>query len=78
MRRQGNCQDNAVMERFFLNPQMERVWQRGCANHAEATGDIAEDTVSFYNGVRLHSKLGSLRPKAFEHQSAITQPIGGV
>jgi transposase InsO family protein len=26
MSRKGNCWDNAVMERFFLNLKMERVW----------------------------------------------------
>src|SRR5690606_29049058 len=36
MSRKGNCWDNAVMERFFLNLKMERVWQRDYANHAEA------------------------------------------
>ena len=76
MSRKGNCWDNAVMERFFLNLKMERVWQRDYANHAEATSDIADYIVSFYNNVRLHSKLGNLPPNAFEHQSAITQPIG--
>jgi len=76
MSRKGNCWDNAVMERFFLNLKMERVWQRDYANHAEAMSDIAEYIVSFYNSVRLHSKLGNLPPNAFEQQSAITQPIG--
>lgn len=76
MSRKGNCWDNAVMERFFLNLKMERVWQRDYANHAEATSDIADYIVSFYNSVRLHSTLGNLPPNAFEHQSAITQPIG--
>ena len=75
MSRKGNCWDNAVMERFFLNLKMERVWQRDYANHAEATSDIADYIVSFYNSVRLHSTLGNLPPNAFEHQSAITQPI---
>lgn len=75
MSRKGNCLDNAVMERFFLNLKMERVWQRDYANHAEATTDIADYIVSFYNNVRLHSRLGNLPPNAFEHQSAITQPI---
>ena len=28
MSRKGNCWDNAVMERFFLNLKMVRVWQR--------------------------------------------------
>ena len=49
---------------------------RDCANHAEATGDIADDTVSFHNSVRLHSKLGNLPPNAVEPQSAIAQPVG--
>ena len=76
MSRKGNCWDNAVMERFFLNLKMERVWQRDYANQAEAATDIADYIVSFYNSVRLHSKLGNLPPNAFEHQSAIKQPIG--
>ena len=75
MSRKGNCWDNAVMERFFLNLKMERVWQRDYANHVEATSDIADYIVSFYNNVRLHSKLGNLPPNAFEQKSAIKQPI---
>lgn len=51
------------MERFFLNLKMERVWQRDCANHAEAMTDIADYIVSFYNNVRLHSGLGYLPPR---------------
>ena len=75
MSRKGNCWDNAVMERFFLNLKMERVWQRDYANHAEATSDIADYIVSFYNSVRLHSTLGNLPPNAFEKKSASNQPI---
>ncbi|MEB0060127.1 hypothetical protein [Variovorax sp. LG9.2] len=37
--------------------------------------DIADDIVSFYNSVRLHSALGNLPPNAFEQKSAINQPI---
>lgn len=75
MSRRGNCWDNAVMERFFLNLKMERVWQRDYANHAEAQRDIAEYIVSFYNGVRLHSTLGYLSPAAYERKMAATPPI---
>ena len=75
MSRKGNCWDNAVMERFFLNLKMERVWQRDYANHAEATIDVADYIVGFYNAIRLHSKLGNLAPNAFEQQQAIKQPI---
>ena len=41
------------------------------ARHAEATSDIADYIASFYNNVRLHSKLGNFPPNAFEQQSAI-------
>ena len=71
----GNCWDNAVMERFFLNLKMERVWQKDYANHAEATSDIADYIVGFYNSTRLHSKLGNLSPNAFERESTSKKPI---
>jgi transposase InsO family protein len=76
MSRKGNCWDNAVMERFFLNLKMERVWQRDYANHAEATRDVTEYIVGFYNNVRLHSKLGYLSPTAYERDMAEKHPIG--
>ena len=75
MSRKGNCWDNAVMERFFLNLKMERVWQKDYANHAEATNDIADYIVGFYNSTRLHSKLGNLSPNAFERESTSKKPI---
>lgn len=74
MSRKGNCWDNAVMERFFLNLKMERVWQRDYANHAEAMADIADYIVGFYNNVRLHSSLGYRPPTAYEREQA-KQPI---
>jgi transposase InsO family protein len=70
MSRKGNCWDNAVMERFFLNLKMERVWRQDYANHAEATKDIADYIVAFYNNVRLHSALGNLPPNAYEQKMA--------
>jgi len=69
MSRKGNCWDNAVMERFFLNLKMERVWQKDYGNHAEATNDIADYIVGFYNSIRLHPKLGNMSPNAFERES---------
>ena len=57
------------MERFFLNLKMEQVWQKHDANHAEATNDIADYIVGFYNSTRLHSKFGNLSPNAFERES---------
>ena len=70
MSRKGNCWDNAVMERFFLNLKMERVWQRDYANHAEAITDITDYIVGFYNSVRLHSTLGYRAPTHYETATA--------
>ena len=81
MSRKGNCWadlgfcHNAVMERFFLSLKMERVWQKDYANHAEATNDIADCIVGFYNEERLHSKLGNMPPNAFERESTSKKPI---
>ncbi len=67
MSRKGNCWDNAVMERFFLNLKMERVWQRRYANPAEASADITHYIVAFYNTQRLHSTLGYRSPADYEN-----------
>lgn len=75
MSRKGNCWDNAVMERFFLNLKMERVWQKEYANHAEATRDLTDYIVGFYNNVRLHSTLGYLPPTAYERNQVAKHPI---
>jgi putative transposase len=75
MSRKGNCWDNAVAERFFLNLKMERVWQRDYANHAEARIDIANYIVGFYNSERLHSVLGNLPPSVYERKMAEPKPI---
>jgi putative transposase len=75
MSRRGNCWDNAVAERFFLNLKTERVWQRDYANHGEAIRDIADYIVGFYNTVRIHSTLGYLPPTAYERTMAAKQPI---
>ena len=75
MSRKGNCWDNAVAERFFLNLTMERVWQRDYANHAEAKIDITAYIVGFYNCERLNSVLGNLSPAIFERNMAAKKPI---
>ena len=75
MSRKGNCWDNAVMERFFLNLKMERVWQQDYANHSEALRDVTDYIVGFYNSTRLYSTLGYLPPNAYEFKMAAQQPI---
>lgn len=75
MSRKGNCWDNSVAERFFLNLKMERVWQRQYANQTEARNDIADYIVSFYNCQRLNSALGNLPPTVYERKMAAQKPI---
>ncbi len=75
MSRKGNCWDNAVMERFFLNLKMERVWQRDYANQLEASKDITDYIVGFYNCLRLHSTLGNLPPMIYEREIAAKELI---
>ncbi len=75
MSRKGNCWDNAVMERFFLNLKMERVWQRDYANQLEASKDITDYIVGFYNCVRLHSTLGNVPPMIYEKEIAAKELI---
>ncbi|MBS3964831.1 MAG: integrase core domain-containing protein [Methylomonas sp.] len=74
MSRKGNGWDNAVMERFFLNLKMERVWHRQYANHNEAMRDVTDDIVNFYNRRRLHSSLAYLSPNDYEMKRADQQP----
>ena len=71
----GNCYDNAVMERFFLNLKMERVWQTHYANHQEAMKDVSQYIVGFYNSTRLHSSLSYLSPNQFEAKLTENQQI---
>ena len=75
MSRKGNCWDNSVAERFFLNLKMERVWQRQYANHAEAKADITDYIVGFYNCKRINSALGNLSPSVYERKMAAREPI---
>jgi len=63
------------MERFFLNLKMERVWQREYANQMEASKDVTDYIVAFYNCTRRHSALGNLALLVYEKQFAAKQPI---
>ena len=70
MSRKGNCWDNAVAERFFLNLKMERIWQRNYATHAEARLQVVNYIAGFYNYERLHSLWCYLSPSIYERTMA--------
>jgi transposase InsO family protein len=75
MSRRGNCWDNAVAERFFLNLKTERVGRRDYANSMEVARDITDYIVGFYNERRIHSTLGYLSPNAYERKWTAEPPI---
>ena len=64
------------MARFFLNLKRGRVWQRDDANQREASKDMTDYIVGFYNCVRLHSTVGNFPPMIYERDSAAKKPIG--
>ena len=76
MSRKGNGWDNAVMARFFLNLKRGRVWQRDDTNQREASKDMTDYIVGFYNCVRLHSTVGYFPPMIYERDMAAKKPIG--
>jgi len=41
----------------------------------EASNDIADYIVGFYNAARLHSKPGNMSPNAFERESTLKKSI---
>ena len=66
MSRNGNCWDNAVMERFFGTLKRECTSREHFKTHEEARTAIFEYIEAFYNRVRKHSTLGYLSPVHFE------------
>jgi putative transposase len=68
MSRKGNCWDNAVIERFFRNLKTERVYRQNYANSFEASRDISDYIMGFYNSVRFNSARLNLSPLEFERR----------
>lgn len=70
MSKKGDCYDNAVTETFFHTLKTELVYFEKYRTRAEAMSGIFEYIEAFYNGVRRHSTLGNVSPKAFEQAKA--------
>ena len=70
MSHRANCWRNPVMERFFPNLKMKRVWRRSYTNHSEAIKDINQYIVAFYNTQQLYSALGHQSPGDYEKAPA--------
>jgi putative transposase len=73
MSRRGNCYDHAVIESFWHSLENELVHRQHFATRAAVSAAIFEDIESFYNRIRLHSRIGYLAPAAFEAAHARSQ-----
>jgi transposase InsO family protein len=71
MSRQGDCWDNAVVERFFGSLKRERTDHRLYQSQAEAKRDIIDYIEMFYNSRRKHSYPGYLSPMEFENRATV-------
>lgn len=66
--RRGNCWDNAPMERFFRSFKTEWMPRTGYKNIAEATGEISQYIVGYYNRYRPHQHNDGSSPIDKEKQ----------
>ena len=66
MSRQGNCWDNAVIERFFRSLKCERTNDLRYGTREEAKMDVIDYIEMFYNSHRYHSYLGYRSPANYE------------
>jgi len=71
MSRKGNCWDNAVMERFFLNLKMERLWQRRYATSTTTSSPSTTHTVCIPRSDTLHPPIS----KNLTHKTLTSCPI---
>ncbi len=67
MSRKGNCWDNAPTERYFRSLKSERLSDYRFVTRQSAKMQIL-DYISYYNSIRLHSKLGYKTPFEYEKE----------
>lgn len=70
MSRKGNVWDNAVMESFFAQLEIELLSERRFATRDQARQEVFDYIEVFYNRTRSHSTLGYVSPAEFEEQHA--------
>jgi len=75
MSRKGDCWDNAVMESFFGSLKVERVHRDRYKDHRQARTAVFQYIETFYNTVRMHSKLGYQSPCEFEAERSSSTDV---
>lgn len=68
MSRRGNCWDNAPMERVFRSLKSEWVPKQGYVNMEEASKDISQYLMGYYNWERPHQYNDGVPPGEAEKQ----------
>ena len=68
LQHRGNCYDNAVMESFFNTLKVELGERFESAPDAERK--LFDYIEVSYNGVRIHTSIGFVSPRAFERAGA--------
>ena len=66
MSRKANCWDNAPMESFFAQLEIELLAERRFYTRAQAMQEVFEYIEVYYNRIRIHSANGYLSPAEFE------------
>lgn len=67
MSRKGDCWDNAPTERFFRSLKSERLSDYRFTTRNSAVSEVL-DYISYYNSIRLHSKIGYKNPLEYEKE----------
>lgn len=66
MSRKANCWDNAPMESFFAQLEIELLQERHFVTRAQAKQEVFDYIEIYYNRVRIHSANGYLSPVEYE------------
>jgi transposase InsO family protein len=68
MSRKGDVWDNAPMESFFAQLEIELLQERRFATRGQAMQEVFDYIEIFYNRIRIHTSLSYLSPVEFERR----------
>jgi putative transposase len=76
MSRKANCWDNAPMESFFAQLEIELLQDRHFLTHAQTKQEVFDYVEIYYNQIRIHSANGYLSPAQYEAKAqSLPKPL---